>query len=273
MLRESCVKSIKIREHIIPLWLVAVLAISVIGVGVLANYVWNRLTIPFEVKEPIEILYYPSKLSLFSGITEEFNITVKNHASANYYLDLDFHLSNTTYQDNYVTFSDETYTVVPGQQNLTAWLIVESNAPPVSTSLTIDLILARTMKFQTIDKGYHSGHTDSAYCVINDADEWADVWNQHTQIMLPKQPMPEVDFSKTTIIAVFMGEFSTGGYEIEVKEIVDTGPSVVVKVEKTYPGPGCIVTQAFSQPYHIVKVDKIEKDVIFETFTRTTECS
>ena len=265
-------KSIKIREHIIPLWLIAVLAISGIGVVVLANYVGNRVIIPFEVKKPIEILYYPSELSLFPGLTVEFNITVRNYASVDYYMVLDFHLSNTTYQENYVTFSDENYTVIPGQQNLTAWLVVEPYAPPVSTSLTIDFMPTRTMEFQTIDKGYHSGYANNAYYVINDAGEWADVWNQHTQLMLPEKPPPEVDFSKSTIIAVFMGECSTGGYEIEVQEIIDTGPSVVVKVEKTYPGKRCIVIEVLSQPYHMVKVDKIDKYVIFKTFTRTREC-
>lgn len=59
-----------------------------------------------------------------------------------------------------------------------------------------------------------------------------------------------VNSSNTTIIAVFMGEFSTGGYGIEIKEVVDVGQSVVVKVEKTYPDKGGVVTEAFSQPYH-----------------------
>ena len=77
-------RSIKIGELIIPLWLIIVLLISVIGVLVFAEYVRNRLIIPFEVKEPIEIMYYPSELSLFPGKTEEFNITVQNYASVNY---------------------------------------------------------------------------------------------------------------------------------------------------------------------------------------------
>lgn len=265
-------KVIKIGEHIIPLWLLAALLISVIGAAVFANYFGNRLVIPFEVREPIEILYYPSKLSFFSGETEEFNITVQNHASVNYSVVLDFHLSNTTYQDNYVTFSNEVYTVIPAQQNLTARLVVEPNAPPVNASLTIDLMSVDTIEFQTIGKGYISGHENQANCVINDADEWADVWNQHVQIFFPQSPPPEVDFSNTTIIAVFMGQFNTGGYGIEVKEISDTGSAVVVRAEKSHPGKGCIVTTALSQPYHIVKVDKIDKPVTFETFERIIEC-
>jgi len=51
---------------------------------------------------------------------------------------LHFSLDNTTYQDSYVAFSNETYTVITGEQNLTAWLKVEAHAPPINASLTID---------------------------------------------------------------------------------------------------------------------------------------
>lgn len=130
-------KIVKIGKHVIPLWLMAVILVSGIGSGVLGYYIWKTLTIPLEVKEPIEILYYPSQLGLYPGETEQFNITLHNKASVNYSVVLDFSLDNITYQNSYVTFGDEVYTVVPGQQNLTAWLMIESHAPPVNASLTI----------------------------------------------------------------------------------------------------------------------------------------
>lgn len=131
-------KIVKIGKHVIPLWLMAVILVSGIGSGVLGYYIWKTLTIPLEVKEPIEILHYPSKLSLYPGETEEFNITVQNHASVNYSVILDFHLSNTTYQTSYVTFSSQIYVVVPGQQNLSASINVASDAPAANSTLTIN---------------------------------------------------------------------------------------------------------------------------------------
>lgn len=44
------------------------------------------------------------------------------------------------YQQNYVTFSDEIYTVVPGQQNLGGWLNVTADAPPASLNVTVALL-------------------------------------------------------------------------------------------------------------------------------------
>jgi len=131
-------KSVKLGKHVIPLWLIAVLLISGTVMVALASYVWKTLTIPTNVEEPLEIDYYPSELRIFPGMTEVFNITIHNHASINYTVIVGFHLSNTTYQDEYVTFSNGTFIVVPGLQNIAFWLSVKSNAPPINASLTLD---------------------------------------------------------------------------------------------------------------------------------------
>lgn len=129
-------RAFKIGRYVIPLWLIVVILISS---GVFGYYVWKTLTIPLEVKEPIEVLDYPTELSLYPGEMKEFNITILNSASVNYSVILGFQLTNITYQADYVTFSDEIYTVLPGEQNLTCSVSVDSDAPPVTESLTIDL--------------------------------------------------------------------------------------------------------------------------------------
>lgn len=130
-------RKIKVGSRLVPLWIIVVLLVS--GVGASAYYAWRTLTVSLEVKEPLEILSYPSQLSLFPGETAAFNVTLRNIASVNYSVVLDFSLDNPVFQDSYVIFSNEVYTVVPGEQVLAAWLRVESSAPPVNASLTIDL--------------------------------------------------------------------------------------------------------------------------------------
>jgi len=137
----------RIGQHVISFWFILILSFSAIGLGVLAYYVWPRVTIPFEVNEPIEILSYPSQLSLFPGEKKEFNVTIQNHASLNYSVTLDFHLSNATYQTKYVTFSNENYTVNPGKQNLTAWVEVKPDATQIDTLLAIDFERAQAFTF------------------------------------------------------------------------------------------------------------------------------
>jgi len=127
------------------------------------------------------------------------------------------------------------------------------------------------VEFVTVDTGYSSGHISPAYYVIQEAETWAGVWNQHVQFMLDPMPPPPIDFSEHTIIAVFMGEVSTGGYAIRVLDIVDAGSSIIVNVEKTEPGPGSVVTQALTQPFHMVQIAKTDKPVYFETVTKIIE--
>ncbi len=136
--KERKLKRIKLGQHVVPLWLIITLLLSGVFVAALADYLWTSVVIDLDVEEPLELLHYPDELSLYPGEIKEFNVTVMNYASVNYAVALDFSLDNLTYQENYVTFSDETYLVVPDEQNLTAWLQVEAVAPPIETSITID---------------------------------------------------------------------------------------------------------------------------------------
>jgi hypothetical protein len=131
-------------KYVVPLWLVASVLLCSVASAVVTYYVWQSVTIPFRVQEPIEIISYPNELSLLPGETKQFNVTVNNHASMNYSVVLNFYLSNITYQNMYVTFSNETYTVISGQQILSSQVSVESYAPSTSMSLNIDFIRSDT---------------------------------------------------------------------------------------------------------------------------------
>lgn len=133
-------KPFKIGRIVIPYWLVALILASTIGLTVFGQYL-TIVNVPLQVKEPLEILSYPSGWSLYPGQTTKFNITVMNNAPLNYSVVLDFQASNLTYQTDYMTFSHETYTVVPGQQNLEAQLTVAANAP--ATNVTVSIALSR----------------------------------------------------------------------------------------------------------------------------------
>jgi hypothetical protein len=130
-------RAIRIGRYAVPLWLIALIMVSLFG-SVMGYIVWKTLTISVEVKEPIDILSYPTQVSLYPGETFLFNISVDNHASINYTVLIDFNLDNTTYQNSYATFSNQIYTVVPGQQNVPASINVASDAPAANFTLTIN---------------------------------------------------------------------------------------------------------------------------------------
>ena len=113
---------------------------STTSVGIIAGYAPPSESMPLEVKEPIEILNYPAGFSLFPGETEEFIVELQNLASINYSVALDFRLNDTEYQAEYVTFSNENYTIISGKQTLAAWLTASPEAPPGNFLLTVSVI-------------------------------------------------------------------------------------------------------------------------------------
>ncbi|GEM_PF-1411733 len=110
---------------------------SLFSVRSLANQTLLTNSIPIEVKDPIEIIDFPSGFSLFPGETLEFDVTVQNIGPMNYSCVLEFSLNDRAYQSKHIEFSNEIYTVVPGNQKLSAWLTVSPNAAPASLLLTI----------------------------------------------------------------------------------------------------------------------------------------
>ena len=151
-------------------------------------------------------------------------------------------------------------------------LIVNVYLFDVVTQLNDELSELQKVEFQTIDKGETSGHENSVYYVIENESAWTVIWNQHQSYRMTPPPQPKIDFSKNIVIAVFMGWcHGLGNHEIEVKEILNTPQCVIVKVEKTHFTGG--YWPAASQPYHIVKMERIGKEITFETVERTTERS
>ena len=119
-------------------------------------------------------------------------------------------------------------------------------------------------EFNTIEQGYHSGHTERKNYVVKDEAAWNTLWVKVIDGRLPIVGPADVDFQKDMLIGVFMGEQSSGGYEIKVSEILERKNTLDVYVAEKQPGPGEGTTTALSQPYHIVRTKTTDKDVKFK---------
>ncbi len=121
------------------------------------------------------------------------------------------------------------------------------------------------VNIETIEKGIYCGITEKRNYVIKNEDEWKNLWvNIHSGVLIEPPPQTQIDFSNYSVIAVFMGEKNTGGYSIEIDKIYHEGDKIVVYINESTPAPDMMVTQALTQPYHIVKVERIDKEVIFK---------
>jgi len=122
-----------------------------------------------------------------------------------------------------------------------------------------------SLSFSTIDRGFRSGIKERKLVTVKSEKEWGELWRLHKGAFLPEQPVLRVDFKQEMIVAVFSGEKKSGGYGIEITKIEEKqeeGELIVLFLE-TQPPPKAMVTQALTQPYHIVKTRRIGLPVKF----------
>jgi hypothetical protein len=124
------------KHKLLSKWVIFVSA-ALLSILVLASYALQSSTMSLEVKEPLEIIKYPSTLSVYPGQKIDFNISIRNAAPVTYNVSLDFGLNDTAYQTNYVTFSNYIYTIPQGEASLAAWLSVSSSAQAAQLMLNV----------------------------------------------------------------------------------------------------------------------------------------
>ena len=131
---------------------------------------------------------------------------------------------------------------------------------------------AQELAIETLARGNQSGQSGAAQYVVQDGAAWSTVWAQANATVMPAPPLPEVDFTREMVIAVFQGTKPSAGYSVNIARVLDSGNTVEVFVEDTSPGPQCFAASVLTSPYHIVKVQKVEKDIAFRVTPRVSEC-
>ncbi|MBL3540664.1 protease complex subunit PrcB family protein [Aminivibrio sp.] len=117
--------------------------------------------------------------------------------------------------------------------------------------------------FVPVGKGSYGGVNDRRFMVVKSPDEWKELWGEINGNVLPLPPLPEIDFSRQALAAVFQGLKRTGGYSISVEAIIETGDRVTVFVREQEPGPQNLVTMALSSPWEVVVFPLPQKPVLF----------
>lgn len=124
------------------------------------------------------------------------------------------------------------------------------------------------INFRTIARGIDSGYQSANQMVIDNSEEWIDLWQQHTYNTEPPPPVPQVDFTSYSVVAVFAGEKPTSGYSVEILSAETSGSQtqeqLAITVQHRQPEAGDFVTEALTYPYHIIRIPKIDGKVVFK---------
>jgi hypothetical protein len=111
---------------------------------------------------------------------------------------------------------------------------------------------SKTVSYQVLTDSAYKGKKKESFEVIDNHDDLKKIYN-----LVEDELVPNVDFAKSRVVALFMGEKNTGGYAIGIEEVRQEGNKVIVKVKKSYPDG--MTTMAFTQPYLIAKINTTKK--------------
>lgn len=128
--------------------------------------------------------------------------------------------------------------------------------------------------FTTLQKGEISpfGNNPAQVSVIRNEVDWTTFLNVLYTNYSVKPPLPSVNFSDYVVVAVVDSPRPTGGHSITIATIKPTSSGVTVHSSAVSPGQSCIVTQAFTQPFHIVTVPAFSGEATLELSQSVANC-
>jgi hypothetical protein len=118
--------------------------------------------------------------------------------------------------------------------------------------MLIALLAQATVPVTTIVRSDMSAMESAREAVVRTPQEWAELWKLHE----PARPAPPVNFDAVTVLAVFLGSRSTGGYGVEIVSTRVEGDALVVEYDERRPSPDAMVAQILTSPVHIVSVPR-----------------
>ncbi|TDE46673.1 protease complex subunit PrcB family protein [Flavobacterium rhamnosiphilum] len=98
---------------------------------------------------------------------------------------------------------------------------------------------------------------------ISDSDSWNELLTKMNSVNNNSDGFTEtnIDFANFMVIAVFDKVYGNGGHSIDIIKITETENKIIVTIDNVLKGNA---TAVMTQPYHIVKIRKTNKLILFE---------
>ncbi len=117
-------------------------------------------------------------------------------------------------------------------------------------------------------EGSQSGITDEMTQTVTSEMAWRELWLRHNAKVERVPKLPDVDFSKNQVIAIFAGQKPTGGYRVQVLSVTETpwngAPARLVKYRVQTPPKNAITTQVITNPFLFRVVPRFSGATFFE---------
>lgn len=137
-----------------------------------------------------------------------------------------------------------------------------SNSGSDNTKLPLEIVI----------DGTYSAVEDKREMLITTNDQYQSLMSEVYKNLDQMPRIPVVDFNKNSVVAVFIGERSNGGYMVSIDSINESSKNIHVNIIESTPGPNCITTQALTRPFTLVKIPKTDKKPLFKTKQIVKDC-
>ncbi len=130
----------------------------------------------------------------------------------------------------------------------------------------------KKLPMEIVMDGTFSAIDDKREILINSNEQYQSLMNEVYKNLDQMPRIPVVDFTKNSVIAVFIGPRNNGGFMVAIDSINDGSNSISVNVTETTPGKNCVVTEAATKPFTIVKIPKTDKKPVFKYKQIVKDC-
>lgn len=121
----------------------------------------------------------------------------------------------------------------------------------------------RQVEMETVAQGdYFGGSGQQEFLVIREQKEWSDlIHNSNISSYISNPLSSTIDFTQFEIVVVADTEKLPGGRSIDVVNIIEHEENILVRVDALTKGNEALQKNS---PFHIVKIPKLLKPVVFE---------
>jgi len=114
---------------------------------------------------------------------------------------------------------------------------------------------AQQVAWEVLAQGQQAvGFDKPQYVLVKSSDQLTNLWYKAYGSQLNVPPVPNIDFSRETVLAVFDGQKPTGGYDLKVRSVTVENGELYVDLVKQQPQQGQITTQALTSPWLLIHV-------------------
>lgn len=139
-------------------------------------------------------------------------------------------------------------------------IIVALFSITVASCSTASIKTSDTNKlYEVLDQQSNGGASIRFFEILTEPNEIKMLQNDDSL----KHKITTTDVQNANFVILNMGEKTTGGYSIGIQDVVETDSNIIVTVKENSPEAGSMVSQSFSSPYCVLKINS-KKPIVFK---------